>query len=40
MAEHIRYAHNGSVDIAFETFGDTSSGEPLLLVMGLDFQMV
>jgi len=36
----IRYAHNDDVDIAFETFGDTTTGEPLLLVMGLDFQMV
>ena len=38
--DRIRYAHNGDIDIAFETFGDTATGEPLLLVMGLDFQMV
>src|SRR4051794_15496893 len=40
MDDGIRYAHNGNVRLAFETFGDTASGEPLLLVMGLDFQMV
>lgn len=36
----ISYAHNGDVPIAYETFGDLQGGEPLLLVMGLDFQMV
>ena len=35
-----QYAHNGDVRIAYEVFGDPASGEPLLLVMGLDFQMV
>lgn len=40
MNENVRYAHNGSVQIAYETFGDLTTGEPLLLVMGLDFQMV
>lgn len=34
------YAKNGDVTIAYETFGDLRDGEPLLLVMGLDFQMV
>src|SRR5690349_14649910 len=36
----VRYARNGEVEIAYETFGDLAGGEPLLLVMGLDFQMV
>jgi pimeloyl-ACP methyl ester carboxylesterase len=36
----VRYARNGDVSIAYETFGDTATGDPLLLVMGLDFQMV
>jgi pimeloyl-ACP methyl ester carboxylesterase len=40
MDDGIRYAHNGAVSLAYETFGDTAAGEPLLLVMGLDFQMV
>ena len=40
MAPETQYARNGEVSIAFETFGNTSDGEPLLLVMGLDFQMV
>jgi pimeloyl-ACP methyl ester carboxylesterase len=40
MAPETRYAHNGDVSIAYETFGDPGTGEPLLLVMGLDFQMV
>jgi pimeloyl-ACP methyl ester carboxylesterase len=40
MAPHTRYARNGDVSIAYETFGDTATGEPLLLIMGLDFQMV
>lgn len=34
------YAHNGEVRIAYETFGDPDIGVPLLLIMGLDFQMV
>jgi pimeloyl-ACP methyl ester carboxylesterase len=40
MDDRIRYAHNGNVRLAYETFGDTAAGKPLLLVMGLDFQMV
>jgi pimeloyl-ACP methyl ester carboxylesterase len=36
----VRYAHTGDVRIAYETFGDLRVGEPLLLIMGLDFQMV
>jgi pimeloyl-ACP methyl ester carboxylesterase len=40
MAAQVRYARNGDVSIAYETFGDTANGEPLLLIMGLDFQMV
>lgn len=40
MSTNIRYARNGAVEIAYETFGDVDRGEPLLLVMGLDFQMV
>lgn len=36
----IRYAVNGDVRIAYETFGDLATADPLLLVMGLDFQMV
>src|SRR5215208_5437771 len=40
MAPQTRYARNGDVSIAYETFGDTAQGEPLLLIMGLDFQMV
>ena len=35
----IRTAHNGDVEIAYETFG-APEAEPLLLIMGLDFQMV
>jgi pimeloyl-ACP methyl ester carboxylesterase len=35
----VELAHNGAVEIAYETFGP-SGGEPLLLIMGLDFQMV
>ncbi|MDT5027480.1 MAG: hypothetical protein QOE61_3906, partial [Micromonosporaceae bacterium] len=34
----IEYAVNGDARIAYETFG--TAGEPLLLVLGLDFQMV
>ncbi|MFI6424294.1 alpha/beta fold hydrolase [Promicromonospora sp. NPDC050880] len=36
----VRYARHGDVSIAYETFGDLTSAEPLLLIMGLDFQMV
>ena len=36
----VRYVHRGDVRIAYETVGDLAHGEPLLLVMGLDFQMV
>ncbi|NUO59540.1 MAG: alpha/beta hydrolase [Hamadaea sp.] len=35
----VEYTTNGPTKIAYETFGDPS-GEPLLLIMGLDFQMV
>ncbi len=34
------YARNKDVSIAYETFGDLATGEPLLLIMGLDFQML
>ncbi|WP_238010979.1 alpha/beta hydrolase [Dactylosporangium sp. AC04546] len=34
----VRYAANGDASIAYETFGD--AGKPLLLIMGLDFQMI
>jgi pimeloyl-ACP methyl ester carboxylesterase len=34
----IEYAVNGDVKIAYETFG--TSGQPLLLVLGIDYQMV
>lgn len=40
MAPGTQYTTNGDVRIAYETFGDLATGEPLLLVMGLDFQMV
>lgn len=40
MAPGTRYTTNADVRIAYETFGDLATGEPLLLVMGLDFQMV
>jgi pimeloyl-ACP methyl ester carboxylesterase len=40
MAPQTRYARNGEVSIAYETFGHLDSGQPLLLIMGLDFQMV
>jgi pimeloyl-ACP methyl ester carboxylesterase len=40
MAAQTEYTHNKDVTIAYETFGDLASGEPLLLIMGLDFQMV
>ncbi|CAM3662675.1 alpha/beta fold hydrolase [Isoptericola cucumis] len=35
-----RYATHDDVTLAYETFGDLETGEPLLLIMGLDFQMV
>lgn len=34
-----RFARNGQVQIAYETFGDPA-GQPLLLLGGLDYQMV
>ncbi|MGH8967960.1 MAG: alpha/beta fold hydrolase, partial [Actinomycetes bacterium] len=34
------YTTHDDVTIAYETFGDLETGEPLLLIMGLDFQMV
>jgi pimeloyl-ACP methyl ester carboxylesterase len=40
MDDDIRYAQNGDITIAYETFGDPAAGKPLLLVTGLDFQMV
>ena len=40
MPPEIKYARNGDVSIAYETFGDLGSGVPLLGIMGLDFQMV
>jgi pimeloyl-ACP methyl ester carboxylesterase len=40
MAPETRYAKNANVSIAYETFGDTATGIPLLGIMGLDFQMV
>src|SRR5215217_5518887 len=40
MAPQIQYARNGDVSVAYETFGDTAEREPLLLIMGLDFQMI
>lgn len=36
----VKFAKNGDVAIAYECFGDPSVGKPLLLIMGLDFQMV
>ena len=36
----IRYARNGNVKIAYETFGDPAVGEPLVMIMGLDFTLV
>ncbi len=35
-----QYARNKDVTIAYETFGDLAAGEPLLLITGLDSQMV
>ena len=40
MPPETKYARNGDVSIAYETFGDPTSGVPLLGIMGLDFQMV
>jgi len=40
MPAEIKYAKNGNVSIAYETFGDVATGVPLLGIMGLDFQMV
>ena len=40
MPPETRFARNGDVSIAYETFGDLGSGVPLLAIMGLDFQMV
>jgi pimeloyl-ACP methyl ester carboxylesterase len=37
--EEIGRARNGAVEIAYQAFG-TPGGEPLLLIAGLDFQMV
>jgi pimeloyl-ACP methyl ester carboxylesterase len=39
MPPQTKYAKNGDVTIAYETFGDPA-GAPLLGIMGLDFQMV
>ena len=36
----VRYAANKDVKIAYEVLVDPASGLPLLLIMGLDFQMV
>lgn len=36
----IKYAKNGDVEIAYEVFGNPATGKPLLLIMGLDMQMV
>ena len=36
----IQYTNNGDVKIAYEVHGDSATGKPLLLIMGLDFQMV
>lgn len=40
MPVQTQYARNKDVTIAYETFGDLAAGEPLLLITGLDFQMV
>ncbi|MEV6521999.1 alpha/beta hydrolase [Longispora sp. NPDC051575] len=36
----VRYAANKDVQIAYEVLGDPATGVPLLLIMGLDYQMV
>ena len=40
MPVQTQKARNKDVTIAYEAFGDPSAGEPLLLITGLDFQMV
>ena len=40
MPAQTQYAHNKAVTVAYESFGDVATGEPLLLISGLDFQMV
>ena len=40
MGPQTQFTKNGDVTIAYETFGDPATGEPILLIMGLDFQMV
>ena len=40
MSAETRYTQNKDVTMAYETFGDLVAGEPLLLITGLDFQMV
>lgn len=40
MTPQTCYASNGDTRIAYEVFGDPAAGEPLLLITGLDFQMV
>ncbi|MFC7763054.1 alpha/beta fold hydrolase [Catellatospora bangladeshensis] len=35
----VQTTHHGDVAVAYETFGP-AGGEPLLLIMGLDYQMV
>jgi pimeloyl-ACP methyl ester carboxylesterase len=35
----VKFAHNGEVRLAYETFGDPD-GEPLLMIMGLGHQML
>ncbi|MGY0233627.1 alpha/beta fold hydrolase [Longispora urticae] len=36
----VRYAANKDVKIAYEVLGDPTTGIPLLMIMGLDYQMV
>lgn len=40
MAPTTQYTYNGDTKVAYETFGDPATGVPLLLIMGLDFQMI
>lgn len=40
MPVQTQYTRNQDVTVAYETFGDLAAGEPLLLIIGLDFQMV
>ncbi|MBW8482320.1 alpha/beta fold hydrolase [Actinomadura parmotrematis] len=35
-----QYTRNGDTSLAYEVFGDPAAGAPLLMIMGLDFQMV